>query len=188
MATDDSISQLIDDWRNGDQEAFDQLFPLVYDDLKRIAHRHLERGDRSAADTINTTGLVHELYLNLVDQTRATWRDRAHFFAVASKAMRHILIDFARHKSAGKRGGKRIRIPLADAHASVPARDTDLLALDQALTALAERDARLGQVVECRFFGGMTVEETAEALGVGERTVARDWTRAKAYLVTALSP
>ncbi|MCJ7629097.1 MAG: sigma-70 family RNA polymerase sigma factor [Longimicrobiales bacterium] len=186
MSPSEDITQLIIDWGGGEQDAFDRLLPLIYDDLKRIAHRHLNRLGMGGG-TINTTGLVHDLYLNLVDQTRASWRDRAHFFAVASKAMRHILIDYVRHKKALKRGGTRVQVPLVGNSARVDAVNLDVLALDQALTELAEKDPRLGQVVECRFFGGMTVEETAEALGVGPRTVERDWTRARTYLHAMLS-
>ena len=179
------VTQLVLDWSSGDPDAFDRLVPLVYDDLRHIAHKHLRH--HSGGETVNTTALVHELYLNLVDQTRVGWRDRAHFFAVASKAMRHILIDYIRRRKAEKRGGGQIRVPLFDNIGNTDAASADLIALDEALTRLAERDPRLGQVVECRFFGGMTVEETAEALGVGRRTVERDWTRARTYLHSVLS-
>jgi len=186
MTASSQVTQLVAEWSAGDAEAFDRLMPLIYDDLRRIAHRHLGRHGLQGS-TINTTGLVHELYLNLVDQTRASWRGRAHFFAVASKAMRHILIDYIRRQKAEKRGGGQIRVPLFDNVGNTDASSPDLIALDEALTLLAEQDPRLGQVVECRFFGGMTVEETAEALGVGRRTVERDWTRARTYLHSVLS-
>jgi len=184
-ASQSEITSLVLDWSAGDQDAFDRLVPLIYDDLRRIAHNHLGRNRRG--DTLNTTAVVHELYLDLVDQTRVGWRDRVHFFAVASKVMRHIVIDAVRRKSAQKRGGDRVRVPLLPDKIPVDGGTPDLLALDQALDRLAEHDPRLGQVVECRFFGGMTAKETAEALGVGVRTVERDWTRARTYLYRALS-
>lgn len=179
------ITRLIVDWGAGDPQAREALLPLIYEDLKRIAHRHLDRHGLQGR-TINTTGLVHELYVNLVDHTRASWRDRAHFFAIASKAMRHILIDYIRRAKAEKHGGKHVRVPLMENTGESKAFDPDLLDLDAALSQLAEFDPRMAQVVECRFFGGMTVEETAEALSVGVRTVERDWTRARTYLLTAL--
>jgi len=179
------VTQLVLDWSAGDSGAFDRLVPLVYDDLRHIAHKHL--GHHRRGETINTTALVHELYLNLVDQTRVGWRDRAHFFAVASKAMRHILIDYVRRKGAAKRGGDQVRVPLLPDMGAVDPSTLDLLALDEALTELEQKDPRLARTVECRFFGGMTAKETAEVLGVGLRTVERDWTRARAYLYQALA-
>lgn len=180
------ITRLLRKGARGDEEALDQLLPLVYDDLRRIAHNRL-RSER-ARHTLNTTALVHEAYLRLVGQTRIDWVDRAHFFAVASRIMRRVLVDYARRRQADKRGGDAVRVPLEERMTSVEPRFDDLLALDEALTALTERDERLGRVVECRFFGGMTVEETAQALDVSERTVARDWDRAKTYLYDALAP
>ena len=159
---------------------FERLLPLVYEDLRRMARRHL-RGERPG-HTLSTTDLVHESYLNLVDRSRGSWNDRAHFFAVAARAMRHVLIDYARKRNAQKRGGGRDRVPLDPRMVSIDEDAADLLALDEALTALADHDARLVKVVECRFFGGLTVDETASALDVSKRTVERDWTRAKAYL------
>jgi RNA polymerase sigma factor (TIGR02999 family) len=179
------VTQLVLDWSSGDPDAFDRLVPLVYDDLRHIARKHLRR--HGSGETINPTALVHELYLNLVDQTRVGWRDRAHLFAVASKAMRHILIDYVRRKGAVKRGGDRVRVPLLPDMGSVDPITPDLLALDEALTDLEKKDPRLARTVECRFFGGMTAKETAEVLGVGLRTVERDWTRARAYLFRALT-
>ena len=159
---------------------FDELLPLVYEDLRQIARRHL-RGER-ANHTLSTTDLVHESYVNLVDRTRCSWNDSTHFFAVVSRAMRHVLIDYARKRNAQKRGGKRHRVTL-DAH-MVSIRDdaAELMAIDEALHALAEHAPRMVNVVECRFFGGLTIKETAQALDVSVRTVQRDWTRAKAYL------
>lgn len=169
----------------GNLDVIDRLLPLVYDELRRLAHRHLRR--ERADHTLDTTGLVHEVYLQLVDQTSVEWRDRAQFFAFASKAMRHFLIDYARRKNAQKRGGRRRRVELEAHMLPVEEQVAELLALDDALTDLAAHDARMARVVECRYFGGMTMKDTAEALGVSKRTAERDWTRAKAYLYRALN-
>lgn len=181
------VTRLVAACADGEESALDRLFSLVYDDLRAIAHRKLrsERPDH----TLSTTALVHEAYLQLVDQTRSDWRGRAHFFALASRVMRHVLIDHARRSRAEKRGGDRVRVPLHPGLAVSGDEDgaVDLLALDEALSALSGRDERMGKVVECRFFGGMTVQETAEALGLSARTVERDWTRAKAYLYRELA-
>jgi RNA polymerase sigma factor (TIGR02999 family) len=182
----DDITAFLKAWGDGDRSAFDRLVPLVYDDLRRIAHRHLQL--ERQGHTLNTTALVHEAYVKLADQDECTWRDRACFFAMASRVMRNILVDHARRRRAQKRGGDRVRLSLDEGLARVEQESEELLALDEALEALGERDARLERVVECRFFGGMKVEETAEALGVSKRTVERDWTRAKAYLYRALHP
>ncbi len=185
MNRDHEITGLLSAWGEGDQEAFDRLMSLVYDELSHIASRAL-RGER-AGHTLTTQALVHESYLNLVVKTVGEWQSRAQFFALASKVMRRILIDHARRRRAQKRGGGRIHLTLGN-RASAPATNLDqLLDLDAALTALTQRDPRLGEVVECRFFGGMTVDETADALGVSRRTVERDWTRAKAYLYRDLT-
>jgi len=173
----DLLLQLRDD-RSG---AMDRLFPLVYDHLRRIAHRQLQA--EPPGHTLGTTGLVHETYLKLVDQTRVEWRDRGHFFRVSSMAMRRILVDYARRYRALRRGGGLERRPLDEAEETALAERSDqLLALEDALTRLATVDERLSQVVECRYFGGLTDEETAEALGVGLRTVERDWAKARAWL------
>lgn len=174
------ITGLLVAWRAGDGSAFDRLFPLVYDELRRIAHRQLarERGDH----TLGTTALVHEAYLKLVDQTRAQLTDRAHFFAVASRAMRRILVDYARRHRALKRGGVAGAVSLDDSALIAAERADTLVALDEALTRLAEVDERISRVVECRFFGGLTEEETAEALQITARTVRRDWVKAKGWL------
>lgn len=172
--------------RGTDADVADRLFPVVYDRLRCIAQRHMQR--ERQGHTLGATGLVHECYLKVVDQTQTTWEDRAHFFAVASKAMRHILIDYARRRTAQKRGGDRHRVTLDAGMGAVEMQAAELISLDEALTALAERHARMARVVECRFFGGMTVKETAEALDVSARTVERDWARARAYLARALRP
>ncbi len=177
------ITGLLVAWRAGDRTAVERLFPLVYDELRRIAHRQLgrERPDH----TLGTTALVHEAYLKLVDQSRAQLNDRAHFFAVAARAMRRILVDYARRHTALKRG-RRATVSLDDAMLVADGRADTLLALDEALARLAEVDERLSRAVECRFFGGLTEEETAEALEVTARTVRRDWVKAKAWLAQAL--
>jgi RNA polymerase sigma factor (TIGR02999 family) len=180
MTNTTDITGLLVAWRGGDQAAFDRLFPLVYDDLRQMAHRHLarERGDHSLA----TTDLVHEAYLRLVDQRRVDWADRAHFFGVAAQAMRRILVDHARRHQAAKRGGKRERVTLDEELAVADQRADVLVALDEALTRLSAVDERLAKVVELRFFGGLTETETAEVLGVTDRTVRRDWVKAKGWL------
>jgi RNA polymerase sigma factor (TIGR02999 family) len=181
------VTRLLTECSNGDREAFDRLIPLVYGDLRRIAHHRLagERKDH----TLDTTAVVHEAYLHLVHQATATWRDRAHFFAVAARVIRNVLIDYARARAAAKRGAGALRIPLREELEGGGDPDTvELLALNDALGELAELDPRLERIVECRFFGGMTMKDTAEALGVSLRTAERDWTRAKAHLYRSLGP
>jgi RNA polymerase sigma factor (TIGR02999 family) len=151
----------------------------VYDELRRIAHYQM--GGERAGHTLGTTGLVHETYLKLADQTRVEWRDRGHFFRVASWAMRRILVDYARTAQALRRGGRQQRVTLDEEQAGAE-RGAALVALDEALERLALVDRRLSQVVECRYFGGLTSEETAEALGVSTRTVDRDWIKARSWL------
>jgi len=170
---------------SSDSTAWEGLLPLVYDGLRAMAHRQLQRERRD--HTLNTTALVHEVYLKLVDQTRATWEDRTHFFAIAARVMRRVLIDYARRYRAAKRGTHQ-RVPLEAAAEEVAAEERAelLVALDDALTRLAAVDARLVRVVECRFFGDLTEDETATALGVTARTVRRDWTKAKQWLHRAL--
>lgn len=175
------ITGLLLEWdAPGERRPVDRLLPLVYEELRRIAHRQLRR--ERPGHTLNTTALVHEAYLRLVDQTRARWVDRAHFFAVAAGVMRRILVDYARRFRAAKRGGDAQRVDLDAAELSLDQRSEVLIGLDEALGRLAELNPRLSQVVEYRFFGGMTEEETAEALGVTDRTVRRDWMKAKAWL------
>jgi len=179
------VTRLLGQCAAGDRSAFDRLVPLVYGDLRGIAHRRL-RSEREG-HTLSTTALVHEAYLHLVDQATATWQDRAHFFAVAATVIRQVLIDYARSRGAQKRGGGAVRIPLQEELAGEEPRTVELLALDEALTALARHDPRLEKVVECRFFGGMSVRDTAAALDISERTVERDWARAKAHLYGTLA-
>jgi len=179
-----SATALLHAAHNGDQEAFERLLPLIYNKLRAIAHRQLasEHGPR----TLQTTALVHEAYLRLVDQTQATAQGRAYFFAAAAQAMRRVLIDRARRRKTRKRGAGQVALPLDKVQVAVDAFAADLLDLDQALERLATLDSRQAHVVECRFFGGMTIEETAEALGISPRTVRNDWTLARAWLHRAL--
>jgi RNA polymerase sigma factor (TIGR02999 family) len=178
------ITQLVRQWSEGDADAFDRLIDLVYDDLRSIAHRHLAVGARGG--TVDTTALVHEAYLKLARVEGGTWDCRAQFFAFCSKAMRRILIDFARRRSAAKAGGGQVRVPLTEDSAVVEAEVTRMLGVEEALQLLEQRDPRMGRIVECRFFGGMSVPDTAEALGTSPRTVEREWARARAYLYAAL--
>ncbi len=184
MSQQAEITDLLHDLPQSSGEVMERLFPLVYDNLRRIAHRALqaERTDHP----LGTTGLVHEAYLKLVDQTRIQYRDRGHFFAIASRAMRQILVDYARHHRARKRDGGRA-LNLDAGEVALDQRAEILLALDEALDRLTSLDPRLGQVVECRFFGGLSEEETAEVVGVTTRTVRRDWTKAKGWLREQLS-
>jgi len=174
------ITRLVAEWSEGDAGALDQLMELVYDDLRAIAHRHLARGSHDAV--LNTTVLVHEAFLKLSGAGEGEWPERSRFFGFCSAVMRRILIDYAREQHALKRGGTRIQVPLREDAAVVDAQILDLLAIDEALQRLEERSPRMARMVECRFFGGMSVPETAEALGTSVRTVEREWTRARAYL------
>jgi len=171
--------------RAGDKDALNQLLPVVYERLRAMAHARLAGQRRGAS--IDTTDLVHEAYLKLVDQSRAEWRDRTHFFAVAATAMRQIVVDRARRRSARKRGGGVRPTLLDDAGPGVAARAEEILALDQALSRLAALSERMVKMVELRFFAGLSVEETAEVLGIDPRTVNRDWRAARALLYRALS-
>jgi RNA polymerase sigma factor (TIGR02999 family) len=182
-----TVTGLLLQARAGDRNAFDQLFPLVYDELRRLAaaQRRRSGGD----DTLNTTALVHEAYLRLVDQTSPAWKDRAHFLAVAGRAMRHILVDCARRRRAQKRGGTRQRLSLDEIEAvfehgedPTDARDEALVALEESLDRLERQNQRQVRIIECRFFGRMTIPDTAEALGVSPSTVTRGWAAAQAWL------
>ena len=187
----DSVTHLLDAMRGGDRGAFERLFPLVYAELHQVAG--IQRRQWDGDDTLNTTALVHEAYLRLVDQTAPRWVNRPHFMAVAATAMRQILIDYAKRKQAAKREGSRNYVPLheleevlsggADASEVLP---DALIALDSALATLERHNPRQRQIVECRFFGGMTIEDTAEALALSTATVKRDWTMAQAWLYREL--
>ncbi len=179
------ITRLLQAWGAGDQEALGKLVPLVYDELHRLAGRYMA-GEQSSP-TLQTTALVNELYLRLVDIRQISWENRAHFFAVCAQAMRHILIDLARSRRALKRGGPAIRVSLDETPVVSREPRGDLVALDDALNRLAAFDARKGRVVELRFFGGLSVEETAEVLKVSPETVMRDWKLAKVWLLRELS-
>ena len=178
--TQKSVTQLLAAWGDGDQAALDQLVPLVYKELRRIARHHL--GRERAGHTLQTTALVNEAYLRLVDQKHTRWQNRAHFFAISAQLMRRILVDYARRRQYQKRGGGALQVTLAEAEVLTDERAPDLVALDEALKSLAEIDPRRSQVVELRFFGGLNIEETAEVLKVSPTTVQRDWTIAKAWL------
>jgi RNA polymerase sigma factor (TIGR02999 family) len=174
------VTSLLRRWRHGDQAALDRLTPIVYSELHRIAHRYMlkERADH----TLQTSALVNEAYIRLVDASRVDWKNRAHFFAVSSTLMRRILVDFARSHASRKKGGNVAKVELEEGMVPARHRMEDLFALDESLTALEELDARKAKVVELHFFGGLSPEETAEVLGVSADTVFRDWRLAKAWL------
>ena len=172
--------------RSGRRESLDSLMPLVYEHLRQIAHRQLAL--RPGGATLSTTGLVHEAYLKLVDQSRIAWSDRGHFFALASVAMRHVLVDRARARLAGKREGLLLRVTLDNEQVAAEEQPEVMLEINEAVERLAAAEPRLAKVVECRFFGGLSEEETAMALGITTRTVQRDWVKARMLLRRALSP
>ncbi len=186
--TEQSVTQLLLDWRNGNEAAFNQLMPLVYDELRRVARRHLNL--EGSGHSLQTSDLVNEAYLKLVNQQEVDWQNRAHFFAVSANIMRHLLVDHARARGRAKRGGDVIRITLNEEITSKAVaeheRKIDLLALDQALDRLAEFDQRKSRIVELRYFAGLSYEETAVVLGVSEITIKRDWLKARAWLFRAL--
>ena len=180
----DNLTGLLIEWRQGDKAALDKLTPIVYDELRRIAHRHVRR--ERDGHTLATTALVNEAYVRLAGFQQVNWENRSHFFAVTAQVMRHILIDYARRNHYAKRGGglQRVSFDSATAEASLmsPARAAELIELDEALAEFSKLDPRKCQVVELRYFGGLTLEETAEVLQVSLMTVRRDWRAAKAWL------
>lgn len=178
------VTALLMAWRDGDEAALRQLTPLVYDELHRLAERCMRA--EQAGHTLQTTALVNEAYIRLVDSSRVRWQNRGHFFAIAAQLMRRILVDFARRRRYQKRGGNCLHITLAEGLDVATNMNADLLAVDAALQELSKLDARKAQVVELRFFGGMTLEETADALKVSTDTVGRDWRAAKAWLTREL--
>lgn len=184
-ATPHEVTQLLADWSNGDQLALDQLMRLVEGELRQMAHRYMAR--QNPGHTLQTTALINEAYLKLIGQPDKHFQNREHFFGVAASAMRHILVDYARSKQYGKRGGGAPVVSLDEALTVSEERATELVALDDALKELAKFDARKAQVVELRFFGGLSVEETAKVLGVSEITIMRDWSMAKSWLHRELS-
>jgi RNA polymerase sigma factor (TIGR02999 family) len=179
------LTELLQSWSKGDEGAIEKLMPLVYDELHRLAQRYM--ADERPGHTLQTTALVHEAYLRLVDTAHTNWDGRAHFFAVCARVMRRILVDWARSRQAEKRGGGLPSLELQEEIAVSGRSGTDLVAIDDALTALAAVDQRKGQIVELRFFGGLSVKETAEVLKVSEETVQRDWKLAKSWLRREMS-
>jgi RNA polymerase sigma factor (TIGR02999 family) len=179
------VTQLLMDWNSGNQAVHDELIRLVYEDLRRLARRHMRR--EGPGHTLQTTGLVNEAYLRLVDQKNVSWQNRGHFFGIAAQLMRRILVDHARMRHRAKRGGGALQVSLNEAEVVSHESPTDLLALDEALTRLAEVDPRKSRIVELRYFGGLSIKETAEVLRVSPGTVMRDWTLAKAWLYRELS-
>lgn len=178
------VTRLLLEWSSGDRAALDQLVPLVYDELHRLAH-HYMRQER-AQHTLQTTALVNEAYVRLIDQTSVHWQGRAHFFAIAAQMMRRILVDYARSRRYAKRGGEAQQVSFDESAIVSPQKDTELVAIDEALTDLAEHDARKSKIVELRFFGGLNIEETAEVMGISPTTVQREWRSAKAWLYQAI--
>ncbi len=179
------VTQLLIDWSNGRQDAVEPLFPLVYEELRRLAHRYMRR--ERPGHTLQTTAVVHEAYLRLIDQNHVQWQNRAHFFAIAAQMMRRILITNAQSHAYAKRGGGALKVSLDEAAVLSPARAGELIALDEALKSLAVIDVRRSQVVELRFFGGLSNEEIAEVLKISPNTVTRDWNVARAWLYREMS-
>jgi RNA polymerase sigma factor (TIGR02999 family) len=179
------ITQLLLAWSDGDKQALDRLVPLVYDELRRLARNYMRK--ERAGQTLQTTALIHEAYLRLIDADRVQWRNRAHFFGIAARLMRQILVARARERGCQKRGGGAERVSLDEAMVIDERLDEDLVALDEALGELSQFDARTAQVVEMRFFGGLTEEEIAAALYVSTKTVRRDWRLARSWLRRKLS-
>ncbi len=179
------ITQLLMNWSQGDKSALDHLVPLVYPELRRLAKRHM--GRENSAHTLQTSALINEAYLKLVDQQNVKWQNRAHFFAVAAQVMRHILVDHARTRNYAKRGGGAPKLPLDEAAALTEQRAGQLIALDDALRDLAALDERKSQIIELRFFGGLSLEETAEVMKISQSTVQREWRAAKAWLHHTMS-
>ena len=180
-----NITHLLKEWSDGDERALDKLTPLVYEELRRQAARYLRR--ERAGHTLQTTGLINEAYLRLIDAKDVRWQSRAHFFAIAANLMRRVLVDHARRRDAEKRGGEHLRLTLDETLAVTSTPDVDVLAIDEALNKLAIIDSQQAQVVELRFFSGLSVEETAAALGVSPATVKRDWSVARAWLRREIS-
>lgn len=185
MSAPANVTQLLAAWCHGDQTAFNQLVPLVHDELRRVA-RHYMRGER-VNHTLQPTALVNEAYLRLIDYRHVEWRNRAHFIAIASQAMRHLLVDHARTKRREKRGGGRIFVTLDEAATQAAERSAEVVALDEALARLFTIDERKSRVVELRYFGGLSNEEIAEVLKVSVNTVVRDWSLARAWLRREMS-
>jgi len=184
VVTDDTITQLLARWSSGDREAAERVLPRVYEDLRRIAARQLRR--EREAHTLQATAIVHEVYMRLIGQPGLEWPSRAHFFAFAAHLIRRILVDYARRRNRAKRGGLCEKITLAGVADLALEKSPDLVALDEALSALEKVDVRKATIVELKFFAGLTLEEIAEQLGVSPETVSREWRRARAWLFSAL--
>jgi RNA polymerase sigma factor (TIGR02999 family) len=178
------ITRLLRAWGSGDAAALERLTPLVYDELHRLAHRYMRR--EKSGNSLQTTALVNEAYLKLVDLNQVSWHDRTHFFAISANLMRRILVDSARARATGKRGGEVVRMEINESIDASPMRPDQLIRLDDALEALARLDPRKAKVVELRFFGGLTAEETAEVLKVSAKSVKRDWSFSRAWLMAEL--
>jgi RNA polymerase sigma factor (TIGR02999 family) len=186
MASDpDNVNRLLLEWSGGNQQALEEMLPLIYDELRHLAHNFLYR--ERPGHTLQTTALVHEAYLKLIDQRDARWQNRAHFFAIAAQAMRRILIDSARKHVADKRGGGGEKVSLEEVASISLEPDNNLLALDQALNGLAEIDPQQSRIIELRYFGGLTIEETAEVMKLSPATIKREWAMARAWLHQALT-
>jgi RNA polymerase sigma-70 factor (ECF subfamily) len=181
----EQVTQLLLDWSKGDGAAFDELLPLVHDELRRVARRYMRR--ERAGHTLQTTALVNEAYLRLINQRRVEWQNRAHFFAIAAQLMRRILVDYARTRGYSKRGGDAVHVSFDEAAIASPGERPDLIAIDEALADLAALDPRKSRIVELRFFGGLSIEETAEVMNISPTTVQREWRSAKAWLYHAIS-
>lgn len=179
-AAPDEVTQLLINWGEGDKSAFDELVPLVRAELRRLARNYMAR--EKPGHTLQTSALINEAYIRLVNQQNVAWQNRAHFFAVAAQVMRHILIDHARSHYYAKRGGGAQKVPLDEAAAMTDRRAEELVALDEALNALATLDSRKSRIIELRFFGGLTIDETAEAMKISPITVTREWRTARAWL------
>jgi RNA polymerase sigma-70 factor (ECF subfamily) len=184
-ASSQDVTQLLVAWRNGDEAARDELMPLVYQELHRLAHQYMSR--ERPGHTLQTSALVNEAFLRLVDQRDVQWQNRAHFFGIAGQMMRRILVDYARNRRYAKRGGGAAQVSLDEELIVSEERSAEVVALDEALSRLAAFDERKSQVVELKFFGGLSIEETAEVLGVSPGTVMRDWTLARAWLRREMS-
>jgi RNA polymerase sigma factor (TIGR02999 family) len=185
MKTENEVSQLLAAWNDGDRAALEDILPFIISELRKLAHAHMRKED--AGHTLQTTALINEAYLKLIEQKSVKWQNRSHFFAIASTAMRRILLDHAKERMRKKRGGGAVHLDLEEAALMSEEKSAELIALDDALNRLAEVDPFKSQVVEMRHFGGMTVEETAEALGIAPITVIRHWNLAKAWLRREIS-
>jgi len=178
--TDHQVTALLRQWSEGDQKALDELMPMIYDELHQLAHKHIRREE--PGHILQTSALINEAYLRLIERPGMHWENRGHFFGIAARLMRHVLVDEARKRKSDKRGGDTIRVPLDEAANVVEQQAENVVALDDALTRLEEIDIRQSEIVELRFFGGLSIEETAEVLKVSPGTVMRDWTFARAWL------